>query len=222
VALLVRLFLKEPERWKQATQNAAPVRLAEIFGPGLRHITFAGVCMSLVALIAWWSCNAFNPTVATGLAQDAATADGLGDRDAGTRGRMEVPRHLLVQHGRPGRTLLTIPVAKILAGARCSASTSRPARWRFATFYRLEPTARLYWYFAIGLGIRHLQLHYYPPELFPPRRHRCGSATTSAACWLRWDRCGRQHRRPGHRYRAVTLFSRRGCRRSGCSCCRGW
>ena len=77
VAFLVRLFLKEPERWKEAVKDAAPVRLAEIFSPELRHITFAGVCMSLVALIAWWSCNAFIPTVATGLAQNAAAADGL-------------------------------------------------------------------------------------------------------------------------------------------------
>ena len=37
--------------------------------------------MALVALITWWSCNAFIPVVASGLAQVAAAARGL-DRAA--------------------------------------------------------------------------------------------------------------------------------------------
>ena len=44
----------------------------------------ATIELSLVALIAWWSCNAFIPTVATGLAQNAA-AGGHGYRDPRAR-----------------------------------------------------------------------------------------------------------------------------------------
>jgi len=179
-AFLVRLFLKEPERWKQATQNAAPVRLAEIFEPGLRHITFAGVCMSLVALIAWWSCNAFIPTVATGLAQDAAAADGLDS--AATRALVEEWKFRATYWFNMGGlvgTLLTIPVAKILGRrALFGIYFAASAVAIFATFgIAWEPTVRLYWYFAIGASVFGIfgSFTYYLPELFPTRLRATGA-----------------------------------------------
>lgn len=109
--------------------------------------------MSLVALIAWWSCNAFIPTVATGLAQDAATADGLDS--AATRALVEEWKFRATYWFNMGGligTLLTISVAKIL-GRRalygiCFAASAVAI---FATFgIDWEPTVRLYWYFAVG------------------------------------------------------------------------
>src|SRR5215831_2792856 len=50
VALVVRLFIKEPERWKKAAA-AVPPRLAELFSPEFRTITLSGLGMALVALV---------------------------------------------------------------------------------------------------------------------------------------------------------------------------
>ena len=72
VAFLVRLFVKEPERWKNAASHAAPPRISELFAPKYRAITISGLLMAVVALITWWSCNAFISVVATGLASEAA------------------------------------------------------------------------------------------------------------------------------------------------------
>ena len=48
---------------------AAPrAHIAELFRPEHRAATLSGLCMSVVALVTWWSCNAFIPLVATGLA----------------------------------------------------------------------------------------------------------------------------------------------------------
>ena len=75
VAFVVRLFVKEPERWKQAAAQArAHPRIAELFTPEHRRATLGGFAMAVIALITWWSVNAFIPIVATGLAQ--ATAAG--------------------------------------------------------------------------------------------------------------------------------------------------
>src|SRR3954468_15784258 len=68
VAFIVRLFVKEPERWQSVAEIAAPPRLSELFAPAYRAITISGFMMALVALITWWSCNAFLPVVASGLA----------------------------------------------------------------------------------------------------------------------------------------------------------
>src|SRR5260221_5863617 len=58
IAFIVRLFVKEPERWKSVAEIAAPPRLAELFTRPYLSITISGFLMALVALITWWSCNA--------------------------------------------------------------------------------------------------------------------------------------------------------------------
>src|SRR5499433_35821 len=68
VAFVLRSSLREPERWSSAGRAAAPPRLRELFRPAYHRATLSGLAMSMVALITWWSCNAFLPLVATGLA----------------------------------------------------------------------------------------------------------------------------------------------------------
>src|SRR3546814_2519944 len=80
VAFGVRLFVKEPERWTRIAQNSAPPRLGELFSPQFRRITLSGFLMAEIALITWWSCNAFLPVFATGLAQTEAALRGLDKR----------------------------------------------------------------------------------------------------------------------------------------------
>jgi len=179
-AFMVRLFLEEPERWRQAVHDAAPVRLAEIFAPGLRHITFAGVCMSVVALIAWWSCNAFIPTVATGLAQTAAASDGFGT--SATLALVEDWKFRATSWFNLGGllgTLLTIPIAKLLGRrALYGIYFAASALAIFATFgFDWTPGVRLYWYFAIGASVFGVfgSFTYYLPELFPTRLRATGA-----------------------------------------------
>ena len=51
VAFVVRIFVREPERWKQAAQHAAPPRLRELFEPAHRAVTLSGFSMALIALV---------------------------------------------------------------------------------------------------------------------------------------------------------------------------
>src|SRR5262249_12772474 len=76
VAFVVRIFVKEPERWQKTASSAHP-RIAELFSPKFLTTTLSGLGMALVALITWWSCNAFIGTVASGLASAEAQARGL-------------------------------------------------------------------------------------------------------------------------------------------------
>src|SRR5262249_8362306 len=84
VAFVLRSSLREPERWSSAGRAAAPPRLRELFRPAYHRATLSGLAMSMVALITWWSCNAFLPLVATGLAATDAAARGLAPTAART------------------------------------------------------------------------------------------------------------------------------------------
>lgn len=180
VAFLVRLFLKEPERWQQVRQTTQPPRIAELFGPGMRRYTLSGFLMALTALVTWWSCNAFIPVVSAGLAQTEAALRGL-DK-AGTLALVEnwkLTATTCFNLGGLIGTLLTIPAAKLLG--------RRPmfglyfvlsAAAIFATFgLELPPQTRLLLYFAIGLTVFGIfgSFTYYLPELFPTRLRGTGA-----------------------------------------------
>jgi len=179
VAFAVRFFVKEPERWEKVKASAAP-RLAELFSPQFRAITLSGLGMALVALITWWSCNAFISMVATGLA----------DAEARVRGLSAVATQQLVQEwiglatnvfnlGGLIGTLLTIPLAKhvgrkpmyVIYFILSAASL-------MLTFgLNLPPHDRLYGYFFIGLSVFGVfgSFTYYLPELFPTRLRGTGA-----------------------------------------------
>ena len=180
VAFLVRMFVKEPERWQKAAAAAAPPRLRELFSPELRAITISGFFMAVVALIAWWSCNAFIPVVATGLAQSEAQLRGL-DR-AATLALVEGWKRIATNYFNLGGligTLLTIPAAKYL-GRKVMFAIYFAASGAaiLATFgLDLRPETRLVMYFLIGLTVFGVfgSFTYYLPELFPTRLRGTGS-----------------------------------------------
>lgn len=179
VAFLVRIFVKEPERWKQVA-TAKPPALRELFSAEHFAATRSGFLMALIALIGWWSCNAFIPVVSTGLAQATAAAEGL-DR-AGTLALVEKWKSLATSSFNWGGllgTLLTVPAAKYLG-----------RRTMFGTYYLLsgaailatfgldlEPEVRLSMYFLIGLTVFGVfgAFTYYLPELFPTRLRGTGA-----------------------------------------------
>ncbi|HVV17580.1 MAG TPA: MFS transporter [Polyangia bacterium] len=180
VASIVRLFVKEPERWTSAAASAPRPRFGELFEGEVRALTLSGFAMAVVALITWWSINAFIPIVSTGLAQATAKAGGF-DRTA-TLALVEHWKALATNVFNLGGligTLLTIPAAKLMG-----------RRKMFALYYflsglavlatfglNLSPLARLWMYFLIGLTVFGVfgSFTYYLPELFPTRLRGTGA-----------------------------------------------
>ncbi len=180
VAFVVRLFVREPERWKAAAAGAAHPRIAELFKPGMRHLTLSGFSMAVIALIAWWGINAFIPTVSTGLAQ--ATAKLQGFDKAATLALVEHWKAIATNAFNVGGllgTLLTIPAAKLMGRRKMfGIYFGLSALAIFATFgIDHAPVTRLYMYFFIGLTVFGVfgSFTYYLPELFPTRLRGTGA-----------------------------------------------
>jgi MFS family permease len=180
IAFIVRSFVKEPEKWANAAANAAPARLREIFEPALRPRTVSALIVAIIALIAWWGCNAFIPVTATTMAQAEAQLRGL-DTLATTT---------LVEHwktiatncfniGGLVGTLLTVFFAKRF-GRRTMYVVYflGSALSLFATFgLDMAPETRLYMYSLIGLTVFGVfgSFTFYLPELFPTRLRSTGA-----------------------------------------------
>ena len=177
VAFIVRAFVREPERWKSA---AARPRLSELFTPQFRAITISGFFMAVTALIMWWSCNAFIPVVATGLAQATAKLQGL-DRHA-TLHLVEHWKAVATNYFNLGGligTLLTAPAAKYLGRKMMFGLYFAGSAVALLTTFGLDlaPETRLAMYFLIGLTVFGVfgAFTYYLPELFPTRLRGTGA-----------------------------------------------
>ena len=183
VAFVVRAFVKEPERW-QRVAGAETAKLSELFSPQYLKLTVSGFCMALTALIMWWSCNAFIPVVAKGLAQqNAAQIAGLDASQIEMMGQQFVrtATNSFNLGGLIG-TLLTIPAAKILGRKKMFFIyyLLSAAAIMAAFGLNLEPATRLYMYFPIGLTVFGVfgSFTYYLPELFPTRLRATGAGFT--------------------------------------------
>ncbi len=179
-AFAVRIFVREPERWRHAHAESAPPRIAELFTPRWRATTLSGLAMSIVALVTWWSCNAFLPVVAGGLAAATATAHRL--EPAAARTLAESWKALATNCFNLGGllgTLLTVPVAKRLGRRPMYALYYLASGVAvMATFGLAMPDhTRLYMYFFIGLTVFGVfgSFTYYLPELYPTRLRGTGS-----------------------------------------------
>ena len=69
VAFLVRLWVREPEPWVKARAaerragNARPLKLAELFSPGLLRATLVGSGLAFVAVFGLWGATNWTPTL---------------------------------------------------------------------------------------------------------------------------------------------------------------
>jgi MFS family permease len=178
VAFFVRLFIKEPERWQKVHTKAASPRIAEIFAPQYRAITVSGFLMAAVALITWWSCNAFLSVVATGLASQASAGLSPVEATALSESWKQIAGNWFNIGGLIG-TLLTIPASKILGRrAMFSIYFLLSGLAVLAAFgLPMEPRARLFMYFPIGLTVFGVfgAFTYYLPELYPTRLRGTGA-----------------------------------------------
>jgi MFS family permease len=180
VAFIVRLFVKEPERWVQVAKGVAPPALRELFSPAMRNRTLSGLAMAVTALVMWWSCNAFIPTVATGLADvEAGVRNLVGqDKTALKETWKQIATNAFNLGGLVG-TLLTIPCSKLLGRRVMFALYFALSALAIMSAFGLDlpPEQRLYMYFPIGVTVFGVfgSFTYYLPELFPTRLRGTGA-----------------------------------------------
>ncbi len=180
VALAVRVFVKEPERWKQVASSAPPPQLRELFTPMWRRRTLGGLGLALVALLTWWSCQAFIPTLAKGLATAQAKQSGLAAAEANAlRASWTSLASNCFNVGGLLGTLLTVPIAKNLGRKPMFAIylTMSGAAFLAAFGLPLAPEQRLWAFFPVGIAIFGVfgSFTYYLPELYPTRLRGTGS-----------------------------------------------
>ncbi len=134
----------------------------------------------VIALVGWWSCSAFIPVIASGLARASAESRGL-DK-SGTQSLIEhwkVIGTMAFNIGGLLGTLLTIPIAKRLGRRPMFALYFGVSAIAFFTTFGLNmaPETRLFMFFVIGVPVFGVfgAFPYYLPELFPTRLRATGS-----------------------------------------------
>ena len=181
VAFLVRLFVREPERWKNAVKMAPPPAISDLFAPEYRRATLTGLGLAFTALLMWWSCNAFIPVIATGLAQQAAAAMPGTDVRALVESWRTLGANVFNIGGLIG-TLLTVPASKYLGRRKMFAIyfLGSAVALMLAFGLPLDPYTRLFMYFPIGLTVFGVfgSFTYYLPELYPTRLRGTGPGFT--------------------------------------------
>ena len=179
-AFAVRAFLDEPSRWTAQHGDSAHVKLRELFSPGVRRLTICGAGTALIALIAWWSTNAFLPTIAAELARDVASARGLdGPATTALMETWKLRGTLAFNLGGLLGILLAIPIAKRLGRRPMFAAYFALSSVAIFLSFGLElpPAWRLASYLVVGIGVYGVAgtFTFYLPELFPTRIRGAGS-----------------------------------------------
>jgi MFS family permease len=77
LAMFVRFFLHESERWQQQAAATARPALLELAAANTWRATRTAVMVSVVGILTWWAVNAFIPTLGGALANEALRAAGL-------------------------------------------------------------------------------------------------------------------------------------------------
>jgi hypothetical protein len=180
VAFVVRFFVREPERWASATANVAPARVREIFAPAVRARTVSALIVAVVALITWWTCNAFLQALVNSLAGVEAATRALDPAaTAALKESWKTTATNWFTFGGFVGTLLTIPVARYLGRRKLYAIYfAASAVAVMATFGLDIPSEmRLKLWFLVGLTVFGVfgSFPFYLPELYPTRLRSTGS-----------------------------------------------
>jgi hypothetical protein len=146
----------------------------------MRLYTFSGLFTAVMALLAWWSCNAFIPILASSLANDAALVNGL-DPAASTELAEQWKTNAASWFGLGAivGSFLTILVAKRFGRRRMFAAYFAISLAAILANFGLDlpPDWRIRGYFAVGLGVYGIfaAFAFYLPELFPTRLRGTGA-----------------------------------------------
>lgn len=179
-AFAVRWFVEEPERWKAHAAAAPPPSFAELFAPRWRQVTLSGLGLALVALLTWWSCNAFLPLVSSEMAKAEAAVRGL-DALATTKLAESWKAQATNAFNLGGLigTLLTVPIAKNVGRRPMFVGYFLASGLAILAAFGVDwaPTTRLLLFFPIGLAVFGVfgSFTYYLPELYPTRLRGTGA-----------------------------------------------
>jgi MFS family permease len=179
LALAVRVFLRESERWEAQARSPTPAgspALAGLFAPDLRPATLAALVVALTGLLTWWAVNAFVPLLGGLLAGEhlqASVATLAPEEARRIAESWKAQASNAFNLGGLVGAFAAIPLAKRL-GRRPMfiAYFGWSAASLFATFgLPLAPETRLAMLFVVGLGVYGVfsAFVFYLPELFPTR-----------------------------------------------------
>jgi MFS family permease len=180
VALLVRVFIRESETWTTQVLHAKPASIRELFKGDMLRNTFSGLITAVTALLTWWACNAFLPTLGNTLALEHAAQNGMAPDAARALGEMwKSQASNWFNLGGVLGALAAIPMSRFIGRrAMFVAYFLYSAMMLFATFgLDLAPEARMRMLFFVGLGVFGVfsTFVFYLPELFPARLRATGS-----------------------------------------------
>jgi MFS family permease len=180
VALAVRVFLRESERWQAGAARAPPATPAELFAAPLRRATVSGVFTAVVAVLGWWGCNAFIPLLGRLLGAEHAAGAGLTPAAARLlASTWQAHASNAFNFGGLLGALAALPLAQFLGRrAMFMAYFLFAAGALFATFgLELAPETRISMLFVVGVGVYGVfgGFTFYLPELFPSRLRATGA-----------------------------------------------
>jgi len=181
IAVGVRLFLRESERWEASrTRAARPATPRELFSPELRPATLSGVFVAVTAVLTWWGCNAFIPLLGSTLgAEQAAHAQLVPGAARQLAAVWQAHASNAFNFGGLAGALAAIPLARRLGRRHLfSAYFLFSAAAIGATFgLPLAPPLRLNLLCLVGAGVYGVfgLLTFYLPELFPARLRATGA-----------------------------------------------
>lgn len=73
IAFVLRIFLKEPEKWKEESKGKSP-SFKDLFSPELRGSTISAFVLVCVALVTWYCLSSFLSVIAQFLATQSVHA----------------------------------------------------------------------------------------------------------------------------------------------------
>lgn len=180
VALLVRVFIRESDTWMTQVRHSKPPAIRELFTGSMLRYTLSGLITAITALLTWWACNAFLPTLGSTLASEHALQTGLAPEAARALGEAwKSQASNQFNFGGLLGALAAIPLARVMSRrAMFVTYFLYSAALLFATFgLDLEPQARMRMLFFVGLGVYGVfsTFVFYLPELFPARLRATGA-----------------------------------------------
>jgi MFS family permease len=174
IAVLIRRRVKEPEAFNAAMQP----KLSLLFAPEMRHRTWSGLSMAVIALITWWSCSAFIPVVAAFLTT-ATDATLTPPELAKLRSEYITIGTTVFNLGGLTGTLLTVPMATKLGRKPMFVTYFALSSLAIFTTFGLnhEPMVRLRMLFLVGISVYGIfgSFSFYLPELFPAHLRGTGA-----------------------------------------------
>jgi MFS family permease len=183
LALFVRSFIRESDRWQLHSATAPPPSPLELFAPDVRRRAASGLFVSVTALLTWWACNAFIPLLGSTLANEHAGVTGLGAAEARMLAEnWKSQASNAFNFGGLAGTFLAIPLARLLSRRMMYVAYFVFAALAIFIAFALDlsPETRIRMLFVVGMGVYGIFVThvFYLPELFPTRLRGTGAGTT--------------------------------------------